>query len=320
MFIAIDEVGNEIEAIHASRSKKYYCPVCQSEVIVKRGDIKIAHFSHQNINMCERYLYRRESPLHLKLKNNLYLMLKPNYDVRLEYYLQEIEQIPDCLVECSVALEIQLSKISPSLIMDRTNGYKTLGIDVRWIHDDSGIVTKNDMIYLSHFQISTLNQFHLFTVDSETMTFYMYRVIGNVGGMRWRYEKKKISYHDLIRPVEDIYEFIKMDRVFIDNEIKRARMMRSVRNKTLSYLYLLQLTADELPTLFMYLTPFERFIEEPPLEWKLYLYYHIKNKSFDYHAFLEYITLRKINTNLTSKDIANGLLYDFKKILRISNE
>ncbi|CAD2073236.1 competence protein CoiA [Phocicoccus pinnipedialis] len=320
MFIAIDEVGNEIEAIYATRSKKYYCPVCQSEVIVKRGDFKIAHFSHQNINMCERYLYRRESPLHLKLKNDLYVMLKPHYDVRLEYYLHEIEQIPDCLVEYSVALEIQLSKISPSLILERTNGYKKLGIDVRWIHDDSTIVTKADTIFLNHFQISTMNEFHLFTVNSDTQTFFAYRVKGNVGGMRWLYEKEMISHHDLVRPINDIDEFIQMETDFISNEIKRARMMRSVRNKTLTYLYLLQVSADELPVFFRYLTPFERYIQESPLEWKLYLYYHIKNKSFNYHAFLDYITIRKINTNLTSRDIANGLLYDFKSLLRISNE
>lgn len=320
MFIAIDEIGNEVEAIHASRSRKYFCPVCSSEVRLKKGDIKIAHFSHQNINVCERYLYRRESELHLKLKHDLYLMLKPHCDIRLEYYLDEIEQIPDCLVNYSVALEIQLSKISPSLILDRTNGYKKLGIDVRWIHDDTTIVSKNNYVYLNHFHVSTLNKFHLFTVDSATLKFYVYKIKGNVGSTRWLYEKSEINKFNLIDSIEDEKIFLKQNDNFIQEEIKRAKMTRSIRNKTLTYLYLLQINYQNLPEFFQYLTPFERYITEPPLEWKLYLYYHIKNKSFDYHAFLDYITLRKLNTNLTMKQIANGLLYDFKELLRLSNE
>ena len=55
--------------ISESESKKIYlCPCCNSELIAKKGKIKIHHFSHKNLDACGGAL---ETSLHIMAKEIL---------------------------------------------------------------------------------------------------------------------------------------------------------------------------------------------------------------------------------------------------------
>ena len=49
---AINRVGRLIHATSAPRSEHYSCPRCGDRVILRRGEIKIAHFAHKAVSGC----------------------------------------------------------------------------------------------------------------------------------------------------------------------------------------------------------------------------------------------------------------------------
>ena len=162
MFTATDTHGTRITADEARKGVKYFCPVCEAPVTFKAGNVKTAHFSHHRIVDCIRYLYKKESLEHLEAKHDLYQALSRRHHVSMEYYLQEIEQIPDLMVG-NRALEIQYSAISPELITERSKGYHSIGMDVIWLLDEASIRQGDGCISPTHFQMSTLYNTALFT-------------------------------------------------------------------------------------------------------------------------------------------------------------
>ena len=47
--IAQDSKGNRITADEAVRGEDFFCPSCKGAMILRRGEIKIAHFAHKNL-------------------------------------------------------------------------------------------------------------------------------------------------------------------------------------------------------------------------------------------------------------------------------
>lgn len=47
MFYAKDQHGNYISAEKASKQSSYFCPSCLETVVLKHGQLKIAHFAHR---------------------------------------------------------------------------------------------------------------------------------------------------------------------------------------------------------------------------------------------------------------------------------
>lgn len=317
MLIAIDRNGNEVDAKDAKRNEKYFCPVCNSEVQLKRGDIKKEHFSHVSIHMCERHLYRKESEMHLMLKHELYFKFGEAFNVKMECYLENIQQIPDLLVENNHAVEIQLSKVSPSIILNRTRGYEKEGIDVTWLLKEEDLNIKAHTIQLTQFHYAVMKDFIIYTVNND-LEISRYILTDNLRNNQWLFKIERIHYTDIFNHYCPLFFAKLRSRNDILKEIKSEREKRSYLNKTIGYLYQLSLSEDNLPKILYYSTPSERFINNNSLEWKLYLYHAVKTNSYNYHEFLKLLSVRKMN-HMTNHYVAKGLLKDFKQLFRFTN-
>lgn len=293
MISAVDDKGFEVSAGHAVKGGKYFCPVCGSRVTYKSGNIKVPHFSHFKIMDCLRYFYKSESLEHLKIKNDIYLMLSPEVRVSMEYYLSDIEQIPDLLVENRTALEIQLSSISPELIAERTRGYHSVNLNVVWILNDENIRREGGHCLPTHFQLSTMQYGVLTTYEMTQKKFYQYILLHHIGSGRWIYKRTEVSVFDCLklRPFQDKGRYT-LKRSDIKIFLKKERQKKTVLNPVLSFMYHLGLTEDTLPDYLCVITPAERWIMNHPVEWKLYLKFHLERKSFHMEAFNHFIKLR----------------------------
>lgn len=322
MFIANDEDGIQVLAHDAVKSAKYFCPVCSMPVVLKAGNIKVPHFSHHHILQCSRYLYKRESMLHLKLKHDLYLELNRHYNTAMEYYLESIEQIPDLLIEYDLALEIQLSRISPELILSRTEGYYKLGMRVIWLLDEKEIKTDGTYIHLNHFQLATMTGNAIYTVDTETLVITAWH-IGHSGGLnRFTYQTERLVTAELLayKPCPEWSETHLLSKSAVKRLIQREKAQKSVLNPTLTYMYQLAMASDDFPE-FLYITSFEeRYILNSPIEWKLYIYYHLSNGIFDRDQFTDFIRLRSISNIPDKKTVVRSLLVFYLKVFRISKD
>ena len=322
MYIANDEQGTQILAHNAVKNGRYYCPVCDTPVVLKAGSVKVPHFSHHHIFQCSRYLYKRESLLHLRLKHDLYLELNRFYDTAMEYYLESIEQIPDLLIEQRLALEIQLSRISPELILSRTAGYYKLGMRVMWLLDEKEIKTEGLHVYLNHFQLSTMTNDIVYTVNPDTLNVTAWHIGHTAGLNRFTFKKENIELHEILTYVKsDVWdETYTLTRGTVKKIIQREKAQKSVLNPTLTYMYQLGLAPDTLPA-FLYITSFEeRYIINSPIEWKLYIYYHLSMGIFDREKFFHFIKLRAISDIPNKKTLVQSLLTFYLKVFRVSKD
>lgn len=61
MLIAINDKGERVEFCNADPTQKYFCPVCGTELILKKGEIKIYHFAHKVGNDICPFAFEGES-------------------------------------------------------------------------------------------------------------------------------------------------------------------------------------------------------------------------------------------------------------------
>ena len=329
MILAVDENGGQVLAENAKKGRHYFCPVCDSRVTLKQGPVKTAHFSHHHILDCMRYLYKRESVEHLELKHDLYLALAPHYPAAMEYYLRDIEQIADLLIGESLALEIQLSTISPQLIIDRTEGYASIGIDVIWLLDDAAIRVDGPYIRPTHFQLATQREGKIFTINLDTKEVFIHHIRHHAGGGRFYFKKERIDVKALAGRF--LMETLG-PRLLSEGELKaiisRERARRTVQNLTLTFLYHTGLTIDTMPEYLKYTMPSERWISNPPLEWKLFIYYHLDRGTFNMELFMGMLKPRQIHGMPADDALAKDLIREYlllynshkRSKLEISNE
>ncbi|WP_169823187.1 competence protein CoiA [Anaerobacillus alkalilacustris] len=144
--------------------KKFYCPVCKQEVVLKLGTKLSWHFAHKKNSRCHEEL-EGETVYHINGKKLLYEWLKiQGFDVHLEAYIKEAKQRPDLLVHIeknTFAIEFQCAKISPELFLKRTNTYRTYNYIPIWILGGNQLTRDKGNFF-------KLNSFHwLFTYHSK---------------------------------------------------------------------------------------------------------------------------------------------------------
>lgn len=133
MFLARDENGNLVNALEDELVKQaYYCPACRTSVRLRKGKNVRAHFAHESLKKCD-FFHENEGPEHLENKKSLFYWAKKNANVEMECLIPELKQIADIFINKQLALEIQCSPISCDLLRDRSNGYRSLGIQVLWL-------------------------------------------------------------------------------------------------------------------------------------------------------------------------------------------
>jgi competence CoiA-like predicted nuclease len=173
-----------INAIDANKGINYTCPCCGENVILKKGNIKIHHFSHSKNSNCNYNIWcekENESDEHKKQKLDIYntLKLEGMKNIILEYWLGDCR--PDIYFENfdgkKCAIEIQKSEISEELLIQRTQKINNHDIAVLWIPEISTIKEHfNSYLEFNSLQISILKMYdslYIFNNDEglEKLTF-----------------------------------------------------------------------------------------------------------------------------------------------------
>ncbi|MBV6682963.1 hypothetical protein KV679_04545 [Bacillus sp. JRC01] len=130
------------------------CPHCRKPLVLKIGRKTIPHFAHQLKQDCP-VMHKGESRLHHSGKKILYDRFHSLFpDVKVEYLLKEINQIADVFItsgSARMAVEVQCSTLSAAELKKRTEGYRSLGIQVIWLLTE-GAPRPSGAIRLSSFQ------------------------------------------------------------------------------------------------------------------------------------------------------------------------
>lgn len=128
--------GQSVIAYSESKSNgPFLCPECNEEVILKGSKIGDNHFAHANAFRCG--YAGSESELHRRCKTEIYEALQREPGVTgavLERSLSTVR--PDVSVYIRgvpVAIEVQISSLSPEMIHFRTTEYARKGIYVLWL-------------------------------------------------------------------------------------------------------------------------------------------------------------------------------------------
>jgi competence protein CoiA len=128
--------GQTVHAYFESKTNApYVCLVCDDEVVLKTGKLRINYFAHINPLTC--HFGKSESETHRRCKMEIYeaLLQMPNVqNVALERPLDTVR--PDVSAYINgfpVAIEVQISSLSIETIMRRTIDYHRKGIYVLWL-------------------------------------------------------------------------------------------------------------------------------------------------------------------------------------------
>jgi competence protein CoiA len=126
--------GSRIEADHTlERGEAYQCPECKSQMILKAGVIKIAHFAHKVDLGCD-YM-RGEGPAHMAAKRVFCDAMRAR-GLRVEPEYKLGDQRADLAAWSPkgrlFVLEMQNSPISSVAIEDRITKYKNKGVPQIW--------------------------------------------------------------------------------------------------------------------------------------------------------------------------------------------
>lgn len=182
MLIALDSQNHYVQAdlINPKKRKGFLCcPGCRQPVYLKKGEIKIPHFSHYRVSDCGLFS-EGESLEHLTGKQLLYRWFtQQGIPCKLEAYLPKLKQRPDLLIwlnqKIPVAIEFQCSFISVADMMKRTQNYQKSGYNVFWILGErfklKRKLTVQQRLFLSYN--NKLN-YHLFFLDTVYQRVYIF--------------------------------------------------------------------------------------------------------------------------------------------------
>lgn len=163
MLMASDK-DSLISANVAKDDKKYYCPICKEELILKRGSVNAPHFAHHKNSSCCIAMEDGESDEHLMGKEQL-LSFIDRRNTHVEKYLPEINQRPDLMYQ-KIAFEFQCSPISVKRLEQRVNGYHRLHMKSLWILGSR---------YRKKFGSNSVNKFYYY-FDSIGFTIFFWLV------------------------------------------------------------------------------------------------------------------------------------------------
>jgi competence protein CoiA len=137
MLTAIRQLdGTKVLARQTERSQApFLCPLCQRAMILRKGPVKVHHFSHKPPVICSAG--KGETEQHHLAKLAIFDALRGEAgvsDLELEKnFGSNVADVYARLSGAPVAIEIQRSVLTVNEISARTQGYHQLGIAVLWI-------------------------------------------------------------------------------------------------------------------------------------------------------------------------------------------
>ena len=130
MYIAIDDEGKLIDIENAilKPDKRYYCPLCKTELRIKNGNINTSHFAHISVGECDTFTYdmsewHREWQKEFEIENREVVIEKDGIKHRADVCINDY------------VVEFQHSRISQKEFDARNDFYTSAGYKVIWIFD-----------------------------------------------------------------------------------------------------------------------------------------------------------------------------------------
>jgi competence protein CoiA len=133
--IRVSDMEEVLAPNEERRKELYVCPVCKSEVVLKKCRLKVDHFAHKPPVTCAYGI--GESETHRRSKLEIYQALGFHEEVtklQLERGLETVR--PDISFKVGnshVAFEVQLSALTVETIIQRTEEYAKKKITLLWL-------------------------------------------------------------------------------------------------------------------------------------------------------------------------------------------
>lgn len=213
MLSAIKESDETVMAWEVTREDgPFFCPECEEEVILKQGSIVLPHFAHYPEASCS--YGTGESEQHRRAKYEIYEALKAHPDVsylKVERYLREVR--PDVSFLCQgkwrVAIEMQISAISPEEIAHRTRWYAAKNIWVLWItpyHNNlSSFTPYNTRVWERYLHALYFGRVYYWLSGIQVLPVHFEPYVQEGGTLEWYYDedeqKEKLRLKDIYSPV-----------------------------------------------------------------------------------------------------------------------
>lgn len=277
---------------------QFYCPVCQQELLLKIGEIIMPYFSHLRRNEACNLFSDYESPAHVLGKNILFdWFQQQSIPVLLEPYLPAIRQRPDLLVkqeQTYTAIEFQCSWINSKKMKERTNGYREVKLDIKWIP-----LAKKD--YYLGMQVVKLSSFHLdfmadqqiIALDPERRKWQISELILPLYGKKYIYFNEEFELNHLEFPFQSKKKQVieqKLYKIWMEEKKRYLTNRLRFNKKGITDLFFKacyenQLAVLKLPNWIG--IPCTQQIKYHPVEWQLLVVLLLKNVDLDdvYEAF-----------------------------------
>lgn len=136
MLVGLDSNGNRLYADTASKEDKCFCPYCDEQLILKKGQIRVPYFSHRVKSDC---IYNTDkdykSEWHIRMQN---YFPRESLEVRFIDENTKERHIADVfLTRENIVIEFQHSPIQSDEFYSRSLFHINNGRKVIWVFDES---------------------------------------------------------------------------------------------------------------------------------------------------------------------------------------
>lgn len=317
MLIGLNQDNDLVHAQYAKESEDYRCPECLCELILRKGRHTITHFAHKSNSACSNSAMKKESLEHISSKHHIYAHLNNKVQVDMEYYLSEINQIPDIIINKRLIVEFQYSPINFTLLLSRTEGYHALNMDVKWIGKD---VTYSDgMLHLNYFEAALINcnERTLLTYNPTTQKLIRYEHIQSIDKHLFIANRRVIQWIDLIPHGErcEVPTFYLTDQAY-DEYISKCKKQRNVLEPTLSILYQARLLNEKRLDIIGIIVPEQIYFLTHCITWQAFIYKEIKEGTFSFNKLYRFIKFRSFHFNYSKMEVLKRAVNTYFTIIQ----
>ncbi len=202
MFFGNDSFNNKVHIDDSSAKVKYHCPLCDSPLVRRMGEIKAHHFAHAKGMICrDTWHYEEMCEWHSSWQNRF-----PKECQEVVKQHNNKKHRADVLIENNkLVIEFQHSKLSIDEFRDRNSFYKSLGYKVIWIFDriDDSFEDKIYSLYNNKYEWTNPDSnFRQMNVAKEDAIIYFElseKEMDNTPLVRVTYAKEEFTYFEIYR-------------------------------------------------------------------------------------------------------------------------
>ena len=275
-------------------TSQFICPQCENPLRLKIGNVVIPHFAHITLTTCLTSFSERESPAHLKGKQQLAeYFSRIGCEVEVEAYLPKIAQRPDLLIRQEnkrFAIEFQCSVISIEDVIKRNRGYKSIKLPSIWLLS-TPIQLHELSVGISSIKLSKFMQFFIkkypisgatiITYNPKTLCFVYLSQLLHIGGTSFIANVRSLSVDQQTFPFALVKSLSSSDKRMYWNvfQQKRSRYLRNrifsskfgAKDRFLKHCYMQQIRPEDLPLYIGFPIDDSESIQDHLVEWQMAL-------------------------------------------------